>query len=509
MEVNIDNNKRIAKNTIFLYIRMLLIMVVSLYTSRINLKSLGIVDFGIYNIVAGLTAMFTFLNGSLGIATSRFITFELGRNDYESLNKTFNVALVVHILMAVFIVLLCETIGLWYFYNKMIIPEDRVYSAMIIYQISVLGLPLFLSQAPYNAVIIAHENMKIYAYYGIVDVFARLLISFLLFITPFDKLITFSVLIFLEALASLIFFRLYCIKHYPETKISFCFDLYRYKKMLVYAASDLIGQLAGLAQGQGLNLLLNSFFGPVVNAARGIAYQVQGSVVKFSSSFMTAAKPQIIKYYAQGDIDSMMRLVVRSACFSFYLLLFIAMPICLEADMILKLWLGEYPEHTVSFLILIILWCLVNTWKESRGAALHATGHLFLSNVTVSIMVCMAFPLGYIFLKNGGSPETVFVAGLITIFLSDLIGIAVLRKYIKFNVCSYILNVHVRCIVVLIISLLLPYFVYNKIMAPCFLRIIVTGMITSISIIFTCYIIGMDRYMRNKTYEYIKNIIKK
>lgn len=498
-----ENNKRIAKNTLYLYVRMFLVMAVSLYTSRINLQSLGIVDFGINNVVTGLTAMFTFLNGSLGIATSRYITFELGRKDYVSLNKIFNTAIIVHLCMALFIVLLCETIGLWFFFNKMIIPEDRMFAAMVIYQISVLGLPLFLSQAPYNAVIIAHEDMKVYAYYGIVDVLVRLIIAFSLYITPFDKLITFGVLLFVEAFASLVFFRAYCIKHYPETKLQFCREKERYKNMFAYAGSDLIGQVAGLAQGQGLNLLLNTFFGPVVNAARGVAYQVQGSVSKFSGGFMTAAKPQIIKYYAQGDIEAMMKLVVRTACVSFYLLLFLAMPICLEADTILTIWLGKYPDHTVSFLILIIMWCMVNTWKESRGTALHATGHLLLSNVTVSTMVCCALPLGYFFLKMGKAPESVFWAGLITLFFSDIIGVLVLRRYVVFNIFHYILHVHVRCIVVAIVSLILPFLLYDKIMHPGILRVITTGILTSLSISMTCYVIGIDSAMRTKIKRFI------
>lgn len=241
--------------------------------------------------------------------------------------------------------------------------------------------------------------------------------------------------------------------------------------MFSYAGSDLIGQIAGLAQGEGLNLLLNTFFGPVVNAARGIAYQVQGHVSKFSGGFMTAIKPQIIKSYAIGDIDGMLKLVKQGACFSFYLMLMIALPVCLESKQLLTWWLGKYPDHTESFLILIIVFCLINTWKESRGTALHATGKLLLSNVTVGICMCLAFPISYLFLKFGGVPESVFVAAIISIFLSDIIGVFVLRRYVKFSVPNYFLTVHVRCICVAVLACSVAYFVYNKILEPGVFRV--------------------------------------
>lgn len=493
-----ENKQRIIKNTLYLYARMLVLMIIGLFTSRVILNSLGEVDFGLINVVGGITAMFGFLNGCLGAATSRFITFELGRNDYVALNKVFNAALVVHIMIGIIIVILGETVGLWFFYNKMVIPDERLGASMFVYQLSVLGTPIFLSQVPYNATLIAHENMKIYAYFTLVDGIFKLVNAYLIFISPMDKMVFYASLTFIESIACLVFYRIYCIRHYSETSIKICKDKKLYKNMFSYAGSDLIGQIAGLAQGEGLNLLLNTFFGPVVNAARGIAYQVQGHVSKFSGGFMTAVKPQIIKSYAAGDIDGMLKLVKQGACFSFYLMLMIALPVCLESKQLLTWWLGKYPAHTESFLILIIIFCLINTWKESRGTALHATGKLLLSNVTVGICMCLAFPISYIFLKLGGVPESVFVAAIISIFLSDIIGVFVLRHYVRFSIPNYLLSVHVRCICVAVLACSVSYFVYDKILEPGVFRVILNAVISIIMVGVASITIGMDKSMRNK-----------
>lgn len=499
-----ENKRRLIKNTLYLYARMLVLMIIGLFTSRIVLSSLGEVDFGLINVVGGITAMFGFLNGCLGAATSRFITFELGRQDNVALNKVFNTALIVHIAIAIIIVILCETVGLWFFYNKMVIPEDRLGAAMFVYQLSVLGTPIFLSQVPYNATLIAHENMRIFTYFTFVDGIFKLVNAYLIFVSPIDKMVFYSSLLFIESLVCLIFYRLYCIKHYPETTLKVCKDKQLYKNMFSYAGSDLIGQIAGLAQGDGLNLLLNTFFGPTVNAARGIAYQVQGHVSKFSGGFMTAIKPQIIKSFASGNIDEMLRLVKQGACFSFYLMLMIALPVCLESKQLLTWWLGKYPSHTESFLVLIIAFCLINTWKESRGTALHATGKLLLSNVTVGICMCMAFPIAYILLKLGGAPESVFIAAILSIFLSDVIGVFVLRRYIRFSIKKYFMSVHVRCIAVTLVSCLVPCLVYNKIYEPGLLRVLLNTILSVFMVCLSSFTIGMDKPMRNKLISLLK-----
>lgn len=501
------NNKRIAKNTMFLYFRMMLIMGVTLYTSRIVLKTLGIEDFGIYNVVGGIVTMFTFLNGSLGAATSRYITFELGKKNYGRLNQVFNVAFLIHILIGVLVILLAETIGLWFFYEKMTIPENRMFAAFWVYQISILTCFFTLTQVPYNATIIAHENMKIYAWVGVVEVICKLLVVYLLMVSPFDRLIFYASLLCLIQISIICFYRIYCSRNYEESSLKLYKDKEMYKEMFGYAGSDLIGNISALAQGQGLNLLLNVFFGPVVNAARGVAYQVQGAVTQFSNNFMTAVRPQIIKSYAQGDVKGMMKLVVDSSCFSYYLMWMISFPIMLEADYILRLWLGKYPEHTVSFLNLVLVLCLIQTLKTPRSTAFHATGHLKLSNMVVGGILCAAFPLAYLLLKSGMSPESVFWAANITMFVSEFASVFILKKYIQYSIPSYLLHVHGRCLLVSCISAIVPLFLYDKFMEPSFIRLLLTCITTTLFIVVTVLAIGMDKEMRMKILTLIKNKI--
>lgn len=500
-----SNNKRIAKNTIFLYFRMMLIMLVNLYTSRIILQYLGVEDYGIYNVVGGIVTMFTFLNGSLGSATSRYITFELGRKDFERLNKVFNVALIIHVSIAVIIVLLSETIGLWFFYEKMTIPENRIDAAFWVYQISVLTCLFSLTQVPYNATIIAHENMKIYALVGIFEVLGKLAIVYMLLVSPIDKLIFYAILLCTLQISIMLFYRIYCNKHFSESKIKLYKDKNLYKEMFAYASSDLIGNLSVLAQGQGLNILLNMFFGPTVNAARGIAYQVQGAITQFSNNFMTAVKPQIIKLYAEGKSEEMMKLVKDSSCFSFYLMWIISLPIFLKTDYILTLWLGEYPEHTVTFLHLIIILCLIQTIKTPRSTVFHATGKLKLTNIVVGLILCMAFPLAYLLLKLGYSPESVFIAANITMALSEIASVFILKKYIKFSIIDYVKQVYCRCIFISFVSSFLPILVYKFIDNSSFVDLLITILTSTISSGISIWLFGINSELRKK----IKNKLYK
>lgn len=504
-----SDNKRIAKNTMFLYFRMMLVMLVNLYTSRIVLQNLGVEDYGIYNVVGGIVTMFTFLNGSLGAATSRYITFELGRKNFQRLNHIFNVALIIHICIAVIIVLLAETIGLWFFYEKMTIPADRLDAALWVYQISIITCFVSLTQVPYNATIIAHENMKIYAWVGIGEVLGKLVIVYLLLVSPIDRLIFYALLLCILQVSIMLFYRIFCNRNYNESKIRLCGDKSLYKEMFGYAGSDLIGNISVLAQGQGLNILLNMFFGPVVNAARGIAYQVQGAVMQFSNNFMTAVKPQIIKLYAENKVDEMMKLVYKSSCFSYYLMWIITFPIFLESDYILTLWLGEYPDHTVNFLRLILILCLIQTLKTPRTTVFHATGHIKWTNIIVGSILCAAFPLAYLFLKLGCSPESVFWASNITMVVSEIASVVVLKRYVRFSARNYLMSVHGRCLIVTTVSFVVPYLIYRNIMETSFLRLILTACITTMFSVTTIWFIGLDKDSKASLKKIIKSKLGK
>lgn len=503
-----SDNKRIAKNTMFLYFRMFLIMGVTLYTSRVVLATLGVEDFGLYNVVGGVVTMFSFINGSLGSATSRYITFELGKKNYTRLNQIFNVALVVHMMIAFIIILLAETIGLWFFYEKMVIPPNRITAAFWVYQISILTSFFSMTQVPYNAVIIARENMKVYAYVGIVEVLAKLLIVYMIKLAPFDKLVYYAILLCLLQIGILLYYRYYCSSRFPESRLKKCDDKALYKSIFTYGASDMIGSISVMAQGQGLNLLLNVYFGPVVNAARAIAYQVQGAVTQFSNNFMTAVRPQIIKSYAEGNLEDMWRLVIQSSCFSYYLMWLICLPICLEADTILSLWLGKYPDHSVSFLILVIILCLIQTVKTPRTTIFHALAKVFVVNITVGTVLCIAFPMAYFFLELGGKPESVFWAANISMITSEIVSVFVLRRYLDYSIFRYICSVHGRCVLVSLISLAVPYVIFDKYMEASFVRLIMTCIISTISVGITSLYVGMNSDMRKKLYCIITNKVR-
>jgi len=499
------DNKRIFKNTLFLYFRMFLVMGVSILTAGVTLRVLGEVDYGLYAVLGGIVAMFSFLNGSIGGAASRHITYELGRGDYAAVNRIFNVSLMVFVSLAVVIVLLSETVGVWFFYNKMTIPPERVNASFWVLQISIINVPLLLTQVPYSAVLIAHENMKIYAYVSIADAFARLGIIGLLIVSPFDKLVSLSLLGFGWSLVTLLFYRIYCIRKYTETRLLFCKEKRLYKGMLAYAGSDLIGNLSALAQGQGFNLLLNVFFGPAVNAARGIAYGLQGMTTQFSGNFMTAVAPQIIKSFAQGDRDGMWQLVKRSSCFSFYLVLMLALPACLEGDYVLTLWLGKYPDHTLNFFYLVMIVCLLQTLKTPLVKVVHANGKLLMANLIVGSVLCLAFPVGYVFLRIGLPPESIFWATIGSMAIGNACDWFVCRHYVPFSISDYVKAVYGRCIAVIVLSPALPYFLIVRNYEPSFARMISTGLVSILSVSVVALSFGMTRHDRMRLLEVARN----
>ena len=493
------DNARIARNTIFLYFRMFVTLGVSLVTAGVTLRVLGGVDYGINAVIGGVVAMFSFVNGSLSGAASRHITFELGRGDLGRVNAVFNVSLAVFAALSLVIVLLAETVGLWFFYGKMVIPPERMDVAFWLLQLSIVSVPLTLTQVPYNAVIIAHENMRVYAYVSIADACARLAIIYGLCISPFDKLLTLGTLNFAWSIASLAFYRVYCIRRYPcETKIVLCRDRALYKGIFQFAGSDLIGNLSCLAQGHGFNLLLNTFFGPVVNAARGIAYGLQGMTTQFSNNFTTAVHPQIVKSFAQGELDGMWRLVKRASCFSYYLVWMLALPALLEGDFVLRLWLGDYPEHTLSFFYLVVVVCLIGAVKAFVLKVIHATGKVLLSNLTGGTICCLAFPVAYVCLRKGYPPECVFWCAIGSAFLSNLTDLAVLRHYLVFDVAGFVVPVYGRCLLVTGLSAVLPTFLYDRFLSPSILRMLLTGVMTTVSVGAVALVFGMNGTDRRK-----------
>ena len=458
-----ENNKRIAKNTLLLYVRMLFSMLVSLYTSRVVLNTLGVEDYGIYNVVGGFVAMFSMISRSLSASASRFLTYELGRNDLQRLKETFSTTLLIHILLAGFVFIMAETIGVWFLNTQMTIPDERLNAANWVFQASVVSFMFGLCSVPYNASITSHERMTAFAYIGILDVVLRLLI--VLFIAyssfRFDRLIVYSLLLVAVGILLQGIYILYCHRNFEECRLRLHFDKKSWKDMSAFAGWNFIGCSAALLKDQGVDILLNLFIGPVINATRGIAGSVCMAVGNFAGNFMTAVNPQIIKSYASGDKDYMFLLVERGSRFSFYIMLILALPILFETDFILTLWLKQYPEHTVNFVRLVLALSLCDVLSYTLITLQLATGKIRNYQLTVGGMLLMNFPLSYICLKLGTFPESTYIVAIFVsvsclllrlMFLRNMVGLSV-KRFLR-NVC---LNVFFVTGAALVIPLLLSH----------------------------------------------------
>lgn len=501
-------NKRIAKNTSMLYFRMLITMLVKVYTSRVILSTLGVDDYGIYNVVGGLVAIFSILNSSMGAATSRFLIFELGKKDYAQLKKVFNASLASHIGISIVVLLVAETAGLWFLTNKLVIPEGRMNAAMWAYQFSVLSTMVRLTQVPYTAVIIAHEKMKVYAYVSLLEVFLQLVIVYLLALGGFDRLKFYATLVFLVSLINAMVYRFYCGKRYPESKISLRWDKELYKTLFSFSIWDLYGSLATMGMGQGVNMLLNMFFGPVVNAARGVAVSLQTAIASFGSNFMLASKPQIVKLYAENKVDQMMKLVFSVSKYSFFLTLFLTLPVLFETGYILDIWLKTTPDYTVSFVRLILINNLIMSLKSPIYTSFHAFGKIKMANLVCGSIYYLVLIGSYICLKMGLPPESVFIVTIAVSFLEQVTELFVLKRMIDYSILAYFKKVVLVALIVTIISGILPYLI-SMFFAPGLIRFLATGTLSVLTVSAAVYFIGIDKATRAFVVKTVKNLPQK
>ena len=428
MQESSANNKRIAKNTLFMYVRMFITMCVGLYTSRIILRVLGVEDYGLYNVIGGIVAMFGFLNNSMANATSRFLTFSLGKDDKKEEGNVFSMAVIIHIGISLIIFLLAETIGLWYLHNKLVVPEGRLHAAEWLYQLTILTTMVNIMNVPYNAAIIAHERMNAFAYISIMDVMLKLAIVIGLQWVTFDRLITYATLMFAVLLLDRFLYIMYCRKRLSELKFKFYFNKALFKEIFGFAGWNMFGSFCYFFYSQGLNLIINLFCGTAVNAARGIANQVENVVKQFAYNVQTAINPQIIKSYAQNDLQRMHTLVYASTRYSFYLLFLIAFPIALEAPFVLHLWLGEYPDHTVSFLRITLACVLLDTFINPMWTANNASGRIKSYTIILSSMDFIFMPITFLSIYWTRIPESVFYCMLILKLLSIVARWFILKK---------------------------------------------------------------------------------
>ena len=506
MTKSIENNKRIAKNTLLLYIRMFFIMAVSLFTSRIILKTLGVEDFGIYNVVAGVVSMMGVLNGAMSSATTRYLTIEIGKGNMDALKKTFTVCFHTYILMGLIFFLLAETIGLWFINTHLIIPENRIIAANWVFQCSIFSVLNTLMVNPYNAVIIAHERMNIYAYVGILEVILKLAIVYALMISPIDRLIFYGILYLLTSIVVTMVYRIYCLRHFEECHMMKYSDKKLFKQLLTFSGWTLFGSVATMVKGQGLNILLNMFFNPSVNASRGIAYQVNTAITQFSNNFYTAVRPQVTKYYAQNDLVNMFKLVFRSSKMTYYLLLLISLPIVVEAPIIIDLWLGQRPEYVVEFLRLIIIISAIDAMAAPIMTTANATGKIALYQFLMGVITILNLPISYTFLKFGFSPIIVFEVSLVLTIVCFFTRLWIVKRLVMFPVWKYVKDVVFVIVIVTIFSSLIPVFVYN-LLNQSFLNAIIVCFTCILSTMIFIYAIGLKRDERKFVLNFICKVM--
>ncbi len=503
-----ENNKRIAKNTLLLYFRMLFLMAVSLYTSRVVLNALGIEDFGIYNVVGGVVAMFSVLSGSLSAAISRFITYELGKGNQENLNKIFSSAVTIQLGLAGIIILLAETIGIWFLNVKMNIPEVRMEAANWVFQFSILTFAINLISVPYNASIIAHEKMSAFAYISILEAVGKLFIAYLITITPMDKLIFYAILMCVVALIVRFTYGNYCKRHFNECTYHFIWDKQLLKSMFSFAGWNFIGASSAVLRDQGGNVVINLFCGPAVNAARGIAFQVNNAVNQFVGNFMTALNPQITKSYAAGDRGYMMTLIFQGARLSFYMLLLLSLPILVNTHYILALWLKIVPEHAVLFVQLILIFALSESISQPLITAMLATGKIRNYQIIVGGLQMMNLPLSYILLRLGYFPEVVIVIAICISQCCLAARLILLRGMIGLSITKYLKNVYLNIIVVCIIAVILPlisaYYIKES-----FINFILISLIAVICTLSSIYFIGCNNQEREFIHQKLGTIKSK
>lgn len=503
----LENSKRIAKNTILLYGRMLLMMFVSLYTSRVVLNALGVEDYGIYNVVGGVVAMFSVVSGSLSAAISRFLTFELGKNDIAQLKRIFSTSVIIQFILALIVLVLIETVGLWFLNNKLVIPESRMVAANWVFQLSIITFVFGLMNVPYGAAIIAHEKMSAFAYLSILDATEKLLIAFLVAWTSADKLILYAILMCFVSLLGIMIYRFYCKRKFEECSFQILWDKTVLKRMFGFAGWNFIGASSAILRDQGGNIIINMFCGPAVNAARGIALQVNGAVSGFATNFMTALNPQITKSYASGEQEYMMKLIFQGARLSFYMLLFLSVPIWANTHFILVTWLKIVPEHSVLFVQLILLYTMMEALSTPLITAMMATGEIKKYQIIVGGTQMLNLPLSYILLCLGAIPEMVLVVALVISQLCLAERLLLLRKMINLPSVEYLKKVYLNVLFVLLLSCIVPILL-SYYLQETFLSFII---ISFVSVLFTglvIYFIGcqakerkfvMERVWRIKT----------
>lgn len=470
-------------------------LIISLFTARVILNALGFEDYGLYNVIGSIVSMFVFLRSAMGNSVHRYITYSIGKGNFDDIQKVFSLSIIIFSGLALLIVLLCETIGLWFFYEKLVIPEGRMTAAFWVYQFSIFTTALSVICVPYDAIIIAHERMKVFAIVQVLNATLNLGIVYLVAASPFDKLIVYGLLLMLIQVINRLIYGIYCGRNFPETKFRFIKDLSLMKEMTSFAGWSLIGNMIWVGYTQGVNLMLNVFCGPAVNAARGIAVNIQNTVKAFVTNFQMAANPQITKSYAVGDFNRLHSLIYFSSKFSYFLLLLMVIPIVFEADLILKLWLVNVPDHTIAFLRISLLIMLISALENPIGTANSATGKIKKYQIVVGCISAFIIILSYLALRLGYPPESVFVVQLVITGITQFVKVQLVKRAIHFSIRQYTYHLILPLLIASIVSIIWPGIAYFF-MEQGVLRLVIVGLISVVSVVVSAYLLGLENYER-------------
>lgn len=502
-----NNNKRIAKNTLVLYVRTIVVMLISLFSSRIILDALGEKDYGTYNVIGGVVSMLSILSGALSSSISRYLTFELGHGDKKKLNQVFSTSINIQVSIAIIILIIGEILGVWFLNYKMNIPTERLYAANWVLHCSILTFTLGLITVPFNALIIAHEKMNIFAYVSIFDAVAKLSIAYLLYISPWDRLIFYAILLVFIPLSTLFFYSIYCNHKFAEAHYHTVHDKQLTKEMTQFAGWGFFTNSAYMFNTQGVNILINLFFGVSVNAARAVTVQVESVITKFVNDFMTAINPQITKSYAQGDMEGMYTLVIRGAKFSMFLFLLMSLPIILETDYILNLWLVKVPEHTVNFVRLSIIGTMMMSIGNTGYTACMATGNIKRYSLWITLVGCLIFPISYLAFYIGLPVETTYVIFILVYFAVDMVRLWLMKSMLHFPVWRFIRETFVKLLFISTLAIIIPFYIHYY-MPQNFYRfvfVILSSVIICVLLIWLIGFTSIERIgMKRQFSKYIK-----
>ena len=503
MQETSSDNKRIAKNTLFLYGRMLFLLVVSLYTSRVTLQVLGVDDFGVYNIVGGVVVLFAFLSRFLTSACNRFFSVAVGKGDVADVQKNFSTALVAHVLLIIIVLILLETIGLWFVIHKIKLPLERQQAALWVYQFATLSVCLNIIRIPFNGSVVAHEKMDFYAYTSVVEGIIKLIIVWLLLLIPYDKLITYSILMILSVLIINAWYIWYCEKSFEGNKILFKIDKLVFKEMLSFSGWNTFVGVADIGWQQGTNVILNMFHGVTLNTAMGITNSIRTVVYSFVSNLQTAANPQIIKQYNNGEFSKFESLVYAISKYSFILMLFFSIPLIINMEFVLKIWLGVVPDHAVQFAILILIFGITDTLSGPLWVSVQANGKIKVFSIVYSLILLLNLPVTYLLFMNQMAPESMLVGRIVINVVAVLWELLFVRYLIKINVEQYVFHVLMPIIVVSIISIFITYGASCHF--TCWTKLFVSIISSSLTIIISSYVFALTKKEKDMLRQVIKN----